>query len=546
MMADPQLVYPVGMMLLMLAAFSVPFHLAKQSQIIAMITVGVVFGPVSNYAEDMGLSVATAASLFDLGILFVLFMGGMEVDLEALRKFWKLVLVNSLGQILLNFGVFIGLGTAFFKGVEGVTTVSLVYFGLCCTLSSTILVLGSLKKRGEMESLQGQIILGLMVMQDVCAVVAIALMAAFDPNAVGIDTASIVGYLMMWFVVLLICLYLLNRFVCDALFRFCAQTPELLFIGVYAYSLGIAAIFGHFLPAVNGSSFSQEIGVFFAGVSIAALDYRVQIEAFVQPIKDFGVLLFFFMLGITLPSDMETLKAALVPGVIIALLTVFICPALLWFTGAITGLDSRCSFLLGNTVNQMSEFALILANGLVGLGIFTDAMYITIVVATLVTFVLSSMGHVFADLIYDKYFKRPLSFLDRWCSVKVEEVDQFVMHKHVVLLGFNAVALEIAEYFRSVGQDVLVRALPPSLPPFLRARARAHTHTHTHTHTRNHQWTHETGHPARPETPPRPTGCLPNGCPFCFVVLCLFSLASAEAAALVSGVCQISAPRPTP
>jgi hypothetical protein len=38
--ADPQLVYPIGMMMLLLAAFSVPFHLAKQSQIIAMICVG--------------------------------------------------------------------------------------------------------------------------------------------------------------------------------------------------------------------------------------------------------------------------------------------------------------------------------------------------------------------------------------------------------------------------------------------------------------------------------------------------------------------------
>ena len=44
-LADPQLVYPVGMMMLMLVALSVPFHLAKQSQIIAMIIVGVVFGP---------------------------------------------------------------------------------------------------------------------------------------------------------------------------------------------------------------------------------------------------------------------------------------------------------------------------------------------------------------------------------------------------------------------------------------------------------------------------------------------------------------------
>ena len=446
-----------------LAAIAVPFHFAKQSQIIAMITIGVVFGPWQQWYKSMGLSVPTTNSLFDLGILFVLFMGGMEVDLNALRNYWQLVLVNGLGQILLNFGVFTGIGAAFFAADPEVSTVGLIYFGLCCTLSSTILVLGSLKKRGEMDTLQGQIILGLMVMQDVCAVMGIALMAAFDPTAGDVDVGFIVGYLMLWFAVLLICLYLLNRFVLDALFRFCAESSEMLFIGVYAYSLGIAAIFGHFLPSVNGSTFAQEIGVFFAGVGIAALDYRVQIETFVQPIKDFGVLLFFFMLGITLPSDFAVLKAALVPGVLIALLTVFVCPALLWLTGAVSGLDSRTSFLLGNTVNQISEFSLILANGLVGLKIFTPTMYITIVVATLVTFVLSSMGHVYADDVYERFFRHLLACLDRWCRVKQDKVADFVMTKHVVLLGFNAIALEIAEYYRGIGRDVLVIQLDPKL-----------------------------------------------------------------------------------
>ena len=150
----------------------------------------------------MRLSKDTAASLFDLGILFVLFMGGMEVDLNALKRGWNLVLINGLGQIMLNFGIFIGIGAALFA--HETTVVGLVYFGLCCTLSSTILVLGSLKKRGEMEAMHGQIILGLMVMQDVCAVVGIALMAAFDPNAVGVDIAKSIGYILLWMVVLVL------------------------------------------------------------------------------------------------------------------------------------------------------------------------------------------------------------------------------------------------------------------------------------------------------------------------------------------------------
>jgi hypothetical protein len=60
--------------------------------------------------------------------------------------------------------------------------VDTIFFGLACTLSSTILVLGALKDRGEMDTQHGQIILGLMVLQDVAAVVGIAIVPAFDRN----------------------------------------------------------------------------------------------------------------------------------------------------------------------------------------------------------------------------------------------------------------------------------------------------------------------------------------------------------------------------
>jgi len=142
---------------------------------------------------------------------------------------------------------------------------------------------------------------------------------------------------------------------------------------------------------------------------------------------------------------------------------VFVCPALMWVTGALSGLDGRSSFLLGNTVNQISEFSLILANQATGLGIFSQEMYLTIVVATLITFVLSSMGHMFADPLYQRSFKRVLSRLDTWSSMSDSGPEEFKMEHHVVLLGFNAIALEIAEYYRHTGVDVLVIQLNPNL-----------------------------------------------------------------------------------
>ncbi|KAJ1473577.1 Sodium/hydrogen exchanger family-domain-containing protein, partial [Baffinella frigidus] len=141
---------------------SVIFHFTKQSNIIACILVGA-----------WHLRREAADTFIELGIIFLLFLGGLEVDVKAILSQYKLVLINGLGQIVITLAIFCSIGYA-----SGLTTsVSLegyppppvfvvtFFFGLACTLSSTILVLGCLKKRGEMERPHGQIILGLMVFQ---------------------------------------------------------------------------------------------------------------------------------------------------------------------------------------------------------------------------------------------------------------------------------------------------------------------------------------------------------------------------------------------
>ena len=143
-------------------------------------------------------------------------------------------------------------------------------------------------------------------------------------------------------------------------------------------------------------------------------------------------------------------------GILVGLSTVLVLPTLMWCTGLVSGLDGKTAFMLGHIVNQISEFSLIIANMAVGMGIFTKTMYLTIVIATLITFVGSSIGHVNADAIYDKLASKVLSFLDARCRVKDEAKAAFEMSHHVVILGFNEIALEIAEYFRETEQKPVV------------------------------------------------------------------------------------------
>ncbi|EKX43282.1 hypothetical protein GUITHDRAFT_110696 [Guillardia theta CCMP2712] len=455
---------PFGMMLIALGVLSVLFHFAKQSNIIACIIIGAVVGAMG-WDQDMYLSKATSQAFIELGIMWIRLVHGRDG-----------VLINGFGQIALNFAVFAGLaaGTGTTKD-----TVATVYFGLACTFSSTILVLGALKSRGEMETsedavdlwgagvelgvgvvemwrlLHGQIILGLMVLQDITAVLALSILSGFDksvenPPPIGQVIGVIIGELIAIMVVLIF----LNKFVLTPLFRLFAVNGEMLFIGTFAYALGVAGICSQFGLA--------EIGAFYAGVSVAALPYRLQIETKVEPIKAFGVVLFFFILGIDLHLTPEGLREAAPMAVAVALLTVFVLPSLMWLCGMMAGVDGRSAFLIGNTINQVSEFSLIIASLAKGYGVFDEKIFMIITLGTLITLLLSSSGHVLADQIYGK-ISCLLYPLDKWCRVKEEAEEAFLMEQHVVLLGFNEAGFEVAEFFRKRGKDVLCIHLDASL-----------------------------------------------------------------------------------
>ena len=449
------IVIPLGLMLLALCFVALIFHRFKQSNIVACILIGMIVGGTGLSGS---VSRELTAAFIELGIILVLFMGGLEVDVAGFMSRWKLVLLNGLGQISVNLCLFCVIGIATGLTSEAPDT---IFFGLACTLSSTILVIGALKDRNEMETVHGQVILGLMVLQDVVAVVSLLVISSFDSSgerrageegpSFGVQIAIMIGK----FAATLVILFLLARYVLNAWFKMFAVSGEMLFVGTIGYALGVAGLAGL-------ADFSPEIGGFFAGVSLSAVPYRLEIEHKVEPIKAFGVVLFFFMLGIDLDLDGDALKAALPWSALLAFLTVFVFPAIMWGLGYLSGFRSRTAFMMGLIINQISEFSLILSQLAHKYEVFTPKQFQIITFATVMTLLFSSIGHVRADEIYEKVGPM-LAFLDRRSTEEEEEEEEFEMEDHVVLLGFNETGFEIAEFYRHNNQDVLVIQLDPAL-----------------------------------------------------------------------------------
>ncbi len=435
------LIEPLGVMLLAAAVVAIILSYAKQASLFAFIIVGVVAGIVG-VRTVINTNVMTA--FVDIGITLLLFMAGMEVDIPGLIKRWKLLLINGFGQIIGLFIISLGLG-ALYVGIDATYMTdaglsadnampALIYFALCLTLSSTILVIGTLKSTGQISEEHGQVALGLMVLQDIVAVVALAILATLKPPEpgvappnLGIEVAMIFGKM----IALAIVLYFVTKYILNPLFKFFAQSGEMLFIGTLGYGMGVAAL-------CEVIHFSSGIGAFFAGATLAALPYRHEIEDKVEPLKAFGVILFFMGLGFDISElTPDQMLGGLAEGLILAVLVVVLTIPLMLLLGYLSRLNSKPAFLMGAIINQSSEFSLMLAVLCLQYKIFDPHIFIVVTLVVLISFFLSSLGHQFLDSFY-AVFSNVLSFMDgRTTSAEDEVSDEIKLDGHVVIEYFE-------------------------------------------------------------------------------------------------------------
>ena len=478
------LIEPLGVMLLAAAVVAIILSYAKQASLFAFIIVGVL-GGIFGVKEVINKDVMTA--FVDIGITLLLFMAGMEVDIPGLIKRWKLLLINGFGQIIGLFGISAALGLLY-VGIDtdymlaaGLpaenATPALIYFALCLTLSSTILVIGTLKSTGQIGQEHGQVALGLMVLQDIVAVVALAILGSLNPDKVGgaslgVEVAMIFGKM----IGLAIVLYFVTKYLLNPLFKFFAKSGELLFIGTLGYGMGVAAL-------CEVIHFSSGIGAFFAGATLAALPYRHEIEDKVEPLKAFGIILFFMGLGFDISElKPEQMLGGLTEGFILAVLVVILTIPLMLFLGYMSRLSGKPSFLMGSIINQSSEFSLMLAVLCWQYKLFDPHLFIVITLVVLISFFFSSLGHQFLDPISNAATKY-LSFMDGRSTAAGESGDEeFVMDGHVVIMEYNELAIEIADFYAQRGQQVLLLDLDPDITDYFKNQ---HGHSNIHAHYSN-------------------------------------------------------------
>ena len=315
----------------------------RQPLILGYLLAGVAVGPA------MGLGLVkdreSIELISEIGLILLLFIIGLEMDLQKLRSAGRsLVLAGTL-----QFPLCVGLGLAFAVALGfalGGGRFDALYAAVAMALSSTMIVVKLLYDKHELMTLPGRITLGVLVFQDVWAILVLAIQPTLlDPSVTALASSLLKG------TILVVASLLASRYLLPRLFAFIAKVPELLLVTALAWCFLVSGV-------ASGLGLSREMGALIAGVGLSTFPYNLDVIAKVINIRDFFVTLFFVALGMRIPVPTASAVglALLASAFLLASRLLSVFPILY---GSGSGL--RASLLPTINLAQMSEFSLVIA-----------------------------------------------------------------------------------------------------------------------------------------------------------------------------------------
>jgi Kef-type K+ transport system membrane component KefB len=411
------MILPIGIAIVTATLFAFLAKWLRQPLVLGYMAAGVVIGKT----QGMGwVSTHDIESISELGLILLLFMIGLEIDLKKLKQAGKPVIVAGITQFLLC----VGLGLLFFP-IMGYAwkngDYSSLYMAVAAALSSTMIVVKLLYDKFELDTLPGRITLGVLVFQDIWAI----LFLGMQPNLQNPAPLILLGSIGKA-VILIAFAMLVSRYLLPMLFKSIAKLPELMMIGALAWCFGIAML-------AQALGLSREMGALIAGVAISTFPYNLDVIAKVISLRDFFITLFFVSLGTKIPAPTKqiVLLALGASAFLIASRFLTIFPVLRSLKNG-----NRASLIPALNLAQISEFSLVIGAIGVGLGHITADVLSTMVMVLVITSVSSTYMILFNHQLFDflNPVLRRLGIGD--LGDHVDEENQLV-DKPLVFLGFS-------------------------------------------------------------------------------------------------------------
>jgi Kef-type K+ transport system membrane component KefB len=446
----------------------------RQPLILAYIAAGVAIGP--NIGPGLVTSKGDINTIAEIGLILLLFMIGLELDLKKIKESGRSMVITGVSQFIicaaLGLGFLLLLGFSlsgsapFHYEILGIKILGgpydLLYLAACLALSSTTIVVKLLYEKFELDTLAGRFTLGVLIFQDLWAIVLLGI----QPNLASPQILIILFSFAKGIGLVLISL-LLSKYVLAVMFRRIAKLPELVLVASLGWCFLMAGL-------ASKLGLSMEMGALIAGVAVSTFPYNLDIMGKIINIRDFFITLFFVALGMVIPNPLHNLGLLFLATILAVFLmaTRFLSVFPLLYA---LGNGNRVSLLTAINLSQLSEFALVIGmigmkpeNQHVGPDIRTLIIFIFVITSVASTYMIKS-SHVLQNALSKVVEK--LGF--RTIRGKLQE-SPAETQKDVALLGFFRVAsaflAEIEKMQPSLREKLVVVDFNPVVYSGLQAR----------------------------------------------------------------------------
>jgi K+:H+ antiporter len=345
-MHDVDLLHDLAVVMLIAGITTILCHRLKQPVALGYIIAGFIVGP---YTPPFMLvkDEATVTALGQMGVVLLMFSLGLEFSLRKLTRVGLSAFVAALMEIILMIWLGYEVGRAF-----GWNTMDSIFLGAMLSISSTTIIVKALAELGKSREPFAEIIFGILVIEDILAIVLLALLSGFAQS--GTPSAGQVGVevlkLAVFFAMVLVAGFIFVPRLFDYIARF--KSDELLLVAALGFCFGVALV-------ASLLGYSVALGAFLIGAVIAEARQLHKIEDLTAPVRDMFSAIFFVTIGMLI--DPKMLVEFAWPILILSLLVVVGKVVTCSFGVFIGGRDLRTSLCVGMGLAQIGEFSFIIA-----------------------------------------------------------------------------------------------------------------------------------------------------------------------------------------
>ncbi len=423
-----------------------------QPVLIGYLVAGILIGPnTPGFEADR----ERVQQLAELGVALLMFGLGVEFSLSEILRVRRIVSVAGGIQIPLTIGLGVVVGL-----VAGWSVQASFLLGGAFAISSSIVTLTWLMSRGEGDSPQAHVALGLGVVQDLALVPMIALLPVLSENDSNVPL-ELFKSMAIATVALVLVIVLGTRFVPRILYSVARlESRELFLLIVVLIALGTAL-------ASQEAGLSLALGAFLAGLVVSESEYDRQVLSEIIPLRDLFATLFFVSIGMLVDPQYI---ASHVPEVALFTLALVFGKMLIIGAALLTaGVNHTTATLVAVFMAQMGEFSFVLAGAGREEGVVDENQF-GVILATAVASILLTPFVVKLAPALVAFSARLPGVASQELAMVGEELPHEELRRHTIICGYGRVGAVLGDALDRRGFAYTVIEINPAIVRDLRSR----------------------------------------------------------------------------